>query len=1124
MSNRLEYLSDLLAGVLTPPLSSPLEPEIIMVQSKGMARWVSMALARQHGICANCWFPFPNAFFNYLFKKLDPELPEVSPFDPEKMVWRILSGLKECLTLEEFEPLKSYLGTEATRPEWGLKGFQLARRITDTFDQYLMFRPEMILKWDRGHERHWQAVLWRKLMQGETHPHRASLVRTFLSAVNDRTIAPADLPERVTVFGISALPPYHMTILSALSNLIPVHLFVMNPCREFWGDIVSGREQNHTSRGRTHQGVPAEDLHLERGNSLLASMGTLGRDFFDLLEGSDAQIDEAFVDPLAETSDTDPLPADRNSECLPGADAPRAHGAAPGQADAGNLLLTLQSHILNLIDGETIDPKPPMDPQDTSIQIHSCHSPMREVEVLRDRVLHMFAADRGLQPQDILIMTPDIDTYAPLIEAVFGGPGDETGRMPFSIADQGLTQASDIIDPFFDLLVLPRHRYSAPHVLNILESEAVRRKFGLVDLDMDLIRQWVEETAIRWGIDEQDRENQGFPGFPENSWSAGIKRLLLGYAMPAQEGTLYAGILPYDAVEGGDTLVLGRFVAFIDRLFAHTAGLDMPRPPQGWTGVLNTLLETLFDPDDTMQAEAQSLRETFHHLREMSAVDGRPYEGKITLNGVTAYIRQHLQQGTTDQGFMTAGMTFCRLLPMRSVPRKVICLLGMNSRDYPRETVRIGFDVMAQKPRPGDRSRRNDDRYLFLETLLSARQTLYISYVGQSIQDNSLIPPSVLVSELLDYVEGAFRAPEGEITAIRPRDRMVTVHRLQPFHPDYFRDNKTLFSYSQDLCEAARHLVAPSKPDAPFITIGLSPPEAEFKEITVNDLCAFFAHPAKYLLRKRLHIQLKEETALPEVGEPFELSGLENYHMAQDLLAKRLSGHDLHPLFAVRKAAGRLPHGEVGRHTYETLCRQIEAFSQKTQPYLTQPLAPLDINLEMDGFRVTGRLHSLYTDHRFAYRYALVKVRDRLTLWIQHLILNAVSNTGYPQTSILAGLTKQKKDRVWAAWRYHPMGSEESAAHLKTLLTHYRAGLTRPLHFFPESAYAYVWALRKKGKSRQEALDHARGSWQGRAFSRGERQDPYYRYSFRDTDPLDEQFEKIACEILGPLVADQDIA
>ncbi|MDZ7697407.1 MAG: exodeoxyribonuclease V subunit gamma [Deltaproteobacteria bacterium] len=1085
VSNRLEILGRILSETLASPLPGPLDREVILVQSKGMEHWIATVLARHHGICANIWFPFPNAFFNWLFKKLVPELPEISPFDPEKMTWDILRCLPDCLETAAFAPLRAYLGDDSRDPGWGVKGLQLADRIADTFDQYLLFRPEMVTGWERGEETHWQAMLWQRLMEGKDPLHRAALVRRFLSAVDDPKVTWEGLPERIAVFGISALPPYHMAILNGLSHVIEVNLFIMNPCREFWGDILPDRELARRSRAPASKGVTLIDLHLEKGNSLLASMGRLGRDFFDLVEGLDPETVEAFEAPPAGTG-------------------------------WHRLLSTIQSHILNLEDAERLEAKIPVAPEDTSIQVHSCHSPMREVEVLHDRILDMLASDPGLQPRDILVMAPDIDAYASFIDAVFAA-ADLTRRIPYRIADRDIRATSDIVDTFLSILDLPGERFSAPAVLNILESEAVRNCFGLADGDLDLIRKWVEETAIRWGIDETDRAARGVPGLEENTWAAGMKRLLLGYALSGQGERMFQGILPYDDMEGGETAVLGAFVHFVEVLFTRTRGLDTPRTPRAWTDTLHGLLDEMFLPHETDQADVQLLWKAFHDLREMSDTDGEPFEDPVTLNGVRAYLNRRLEQRPSGAGFMTAGMTCCSLLPMRSIPFRVICLLGMNNSDYPRESIRPGFDLMAARPRPGDRSRRHDDRYIFLEALLSARTTLYISYVGQSIQDNSMAPPSVLVSELLDYMDEGFEIRPGTI-----RDHVVTDHRLQPFHPDYFKKGKTLFSYSTDLLDAARRLRQPPGAVSPFITGRLSEPESEFKAVTVDDLCGFLANPARYLLQKRLGLHLEQETVPLRDSEPFDLEGLERYRMAQDLISRRLAGEDLGALFECRKAAGRLPHGEVGQYTFETLCQDLTVFSDKTAGYMddTQK-APLDAALDVGGFRLTGRLHNIYPGHLFQHRYAVIKARDRLRIWVHHLVLNAAAGTGYPCNSVLAGLKKRTRERVWWACEYGALEPQRALRILDALLRVYWEGLIRPLHFFPDSAYRYARDLLEKGKSAQEALDAAKRIWTGSDFSRGEGDDPHYRLCFRETDPLDAAFEAVSEEVFGPLLAHQ---
>ena len=454
---------------------------------------------------------------------------------------------------------------------------------------------------------------------------------------------------------------------------------------------------------------------------------------------------------------------------------------------------------------------------------------MREIEVLQDRLLEMFQTDPTLLPRDILVMTPDIKTYAPFIQAVFSIPKDDPRWIPFSIADRGVREESKVIDSFLNLLDLHGSRLGASQVLGVLESPSVQKRFGLSEADLELIHRWVRETGIRWGIDGESRGRLGLPGFQENTWRAGMERMLLGYAMPDQDGQMFAGILPYDRIEGGDASVLGNFLGFVERLFVSVKELDELRTLEEWSAFLAALLEEFFLPDEETARDVKVIRQTLHDLAGKQALSG--FNEKIGLDVIKSYLKTFLEAEGFGFGFLTGGVTFCAMLPMRSIPFKVICLAGMDDDTYPRQTKPLGFDLMAKNPRPGDRSRRNDDRYLFLEAILSAREKLYISYVGQSIQDNSPIPPSVLVSELTDYIRQGFEVPGKET-----REQIVTKHRLQAFSPDYFKEKGKLFSYSTENFEASQRAIQRREDPVPFISKGLSEPGEEWKTIDLDQL------------------------------------------------------------------------------------------------------------------------------------------------------------------------------------------------------------------------------------------------------------------------------------------------
>ncbi len=1075
-SNRLENLAEALAEVLRTPLGSVLDEEIIVVQSRGMERWVSMQLAQRHGICANYRFPFPNTFVHEVFRKVIPDLPECSPFAPKIMTWRIMKLLPSSITKPGFESLRIYLGDT----QGNLKRFQLSERIADTFDQYLLFRPEMIFRWEGGEEEQWQAVLWRELVKGGEERHRAALGKAFFEAIEESPTEIKGVPERVSVFGISALPRFHVQVLAAISQFTQINVFLMNPCREFWGDIVTDWEIKRTTARQGTRDLTVEELHLEKGNSLLASMGTLGRDYFDLVNEFGCEEFSSFEDP--------------------GED---------------NLLSCLQSDILNLRDRQQrLDGKKIVAAHDTSIQIHSCHSPTREIEALHDRLLDLFEKDPSLLPKDILVMTPDIETYAPYIQAVFDIPADDSRRIPFTISDRSIRKESEIIDTFLAILDLQGSRFGASQVFAILESPAVQRRLGFLEEDLDLVRKWVRDTRIRWGIDREGRSQLGLPALAENTWKAGLERLMLGYAMPGQDENMFGGILPYDHIEGGETSVLGRLLEFAEQLFAHVTSLGQPRTLDEWSKTLTGLLDRFFMPVEDREGEMQVIRRTLNDLGDMQEM--AVFDEEVDINVIKWHLGHYLEREGLGFGFITGGVTFCAMLPMRSIPFKIICLVGMNGDAYPRQSKPSGFDLIAKHPKPGDRSRRNDDRYLFLEAMLSAREKLYISYVGQSIQDNSLIPPSVLVSELMDYIEVGFEIPGKKIL-----DHVFTRHRLQAFSSEYFKKDEKLFSYSEENCQAAKRILEAREAPVPFVSRGLSDPEEEWKTVDLNDLCTFFGNPARFLVNKRLGIHLEERASILEEREAFDIKGLEKYLLEENLVERKLAGGNPGDFLPLARASGKLPHGTLGECIFEALSQGVESFLEKTEPYLKETtLGPLEVDLRVSGFNLRGRIDGIYPERLLHYRYARVRPRDRLKVWIHHLALNSLMPDKYPRSSMLAGLDPgNRRESVWVAWEYSPVENSEEI--LGRLLEEYWAGLLRPLHFFPDSSWTYAHMLLEKNKPGENALKNACSTWTGSDYSRGECEDPYYQLCFGNTDPLDSEFQRIAEEIFRPFLGHQ---
>lgn len=1121
-SNRVEHLIQALAKVVSVPLSNPLDKDIIVVQSRGMERWVSMKLAEQLGVWANGWFPFPHSMIWYLFKDILNFLPDTSVFEPKVMTWHLMAILPQWVSHPEFIELYHYLQDDESE----VKQFQFAWQVANLFDQYIIYRPQWLADWENNtqpqelendNEARWQAILWRALVQQFGTHHPAKLREDFFQQLLQVGVDKKLSLTRLAVFGISALPPFHLEMLAKLGSVIDVHIFLLNPCQVYWGDIVSDSEIAHRTVPLEGKPKTPEDLYLEKGNTLLASWGKMGRDFIDMLNEY-PQIEHKYF-------------------------------ATPGEI---NLLRCIQSDILHLQERDESN-RQLISTEDNSCQIHTCHSRMREVEVLHDQLLARFEANKNLLPKDIVVMVPDIESYAPLIEAVFATTPEPHKKIPFSIADRSLRNKSALINAFFAILELSQSRFTISEVLNILETPAVRKCFGLLEADLALIRHWINQTGIRWGIDAENRAEMNLPAFEENTWRAGLKRLLLGYALPPsplsplaqpieptteleeksttskpekilpdREERLFQHLLPFEGVEGSEALVLGKLVTFAEALFDYVEQFKQSRPVSHWVAFLKQLLARFFIPEEAN--EADEIQMVHHRLNQLLEETQRVnFNLAISYPVLLLYLRQILEaQAQPDEfpfNFITGSVLFCAMRPMRSIPFEGICLLGMNDQDYPRSTKRVNFDLISQNPSRGDRSRRENDRYLFLEALLSARQFLYISYVGQSVHDNTVIPPSVLVSELQDYIGNNFIQP----------DHLVIQHPLQAFSPRYFNQTEMrLFSYSDEYCTASTALLTEGQGlsrllnqnyflEKHFFQQPLPESElgVEWQVCDINRLIRFLIHPTQFLLTQRLGIELpSEENVWADETEPFEIKGLQRYALTQTLVEKQLANRDLKAYQAVTKAKGLLPHGRIGDYLYSRMTEEIQFFIAQVQQAMREKKRDsLTVNLTFGNKRLIGRLGGLRSEHLVYYRYGKLKAKDHIRMWIYHLILNSLPNDSLPQHSLLIGAN--------GTFEYQPV--KNSLAILQQLLeNYYWQGLKQPLAFFAESSMTYVERLRQ-GKTEAEAFEQAWNTWRGNDFAKGEKDDEYYQLCFGqwgEKTPLENaSFRGLARQFFEPLLA-----
>ncbi len=1113
-SNKTEALCDALAEILARRSSSdPFHQETIIVQSRGMERWLTHQLAEKWGICANIGFLQPNGYILKLHHLLFPEQKGKKAYDNSFLTFRILALLPSLEDKPAFAPLFRYLAPKegASMQENALKRYRLCSHIADLMNRYTVFRPDFTESWEKGtktwmkglpreltENQQWQAELFSMLHQGEPRLHYAMMTKGILSSLsrNGGMLIQNHTP-RISLFGLAAIPPLHLEFFSALSEHIEVNLFLMSPSKEYWGYIRSEREiARFMCREEVkRRNLKEEDLHFESGNRLLASWGKVGRERISLFEELGEQKSEIY----------DYYPEEK--------------------AEQNNITMlhAVQNDILLLQEGEkgknnTDDKKPHcIGGDDESLLIHQCPDPMREAEALHDYLLARFDEDNSLEPRDILVMMPDIEEWAPIIKAVFTKEKHDKTSIPFRIADRPDHETEQLISALTHLLALPAKRFSISEVTDLFTHPLIYPAFHLKEEELPLLINTLRRAGARWGIDAEHKKELGLPGFKENSWEQAVQRILIGFAMngeASQNQRLCTGtdVHPLPGIEGKEYFALGHFLDFFHKLRMWKEELKKPLNMAEWREKTEELIQDFFTPPEentTTVALHQSIVQLQQVVHEMSE---EAEEAQLKEAIPPAVFLEHLVTTLKKRGeshrFLTGSVTFSAMLPLRSIPFKVICLLGLDEISFPRSHRPPNFDLMAASPRPGDRSPGQEDRYLFLETVLSARNNLLLSYSGSrtSKPQGEEPLPSLLVQELEEYLQECFtikgeNSTPADITALYRRK-----HPLHPFSPRYFQEEEPqLYSYSETNRITAEAGIKQRETVPVFCTFPPSPPQDNTAALTgsppvketlqLQEVLNFFKNPAKIYLKEELCISFYEEN-IPKETESFSLDGLEKY-----LLRNEIIMHDEKEALSRRlNAEGRLPHGDIGRMVFRQEVQEVTRALIPFQKWMKKEKLSLNANLNFRGIRIKGTIASLYDGRFLSVSPGRCNSSRLLQLWIQHLFVTLVmKQEGKTPRPSYCSFPGEKKKQTLQGFKV-PDNPEE---HFGLFIALYLQRHQGPLRFYPETAK--TWVERRNPSACTTA-------WEGNDYSKGGEQQkdeialvergqkpPYSEPSFQET-------------------------
>lgn len=1048
---RLEPLFERLADAIAADPLPPLQRETILVaQNKGLRAWLTNALARAHGCAASLDLRAPLTFATDLARTLVPEsrAPEGRhPFDAAPLAWRLAPILDVLGPEPVWDPLRAYLDRT------GGQAMPLATRLAQLFDDYQVYRPDVLAAWAEGEDpaadfTHgaWQAALWRRLHADAPCLDRAESLQTLADALrqSDGEAVRRALPPRVSVFGALLFPPLYYRVLAEVARHVPVTLYAVTV-----GD------------------GPHTDPHR---HPLLRALAGRTADYWTVLADLDAPPPERLAADVGAVGDA-AAPALRQLQAALAADVPPA---APVPLDSG----------------------------DRSIRILDAHSPTRELEALRDALLDAFDTVEGLRPADVLVLVPDLPTYAPLVDAVFGAES-ATGdglRLPYHVVDHPHAPALRVVEAFAKALRLHDGRVTASDLLDLLGYPLVRRAAGIDEGELPRLRQWVAEAGVCWGLDADRKARFGLPEDDLHTWRFGLDRLLLG-VMTGDDAGLVLGHLPCDAVglDGAD--LLGRFCEWAEALFRSLDALDHVRPLAEWPEHLLLFLDGVFAPEDDEEVEAVVfLRQAaldLATLGELADAPGAPVSFRTVrahLDGATATFERR-------EPVLTGRITVADPLVLRHAPHRVVAVLGLGDGVWPRPETPLAFDLLAHDPRPGDAAPRQMEKQLFVDAVLAARDRLILSTVGRSQKDNS----SKAASVVLDAFRDAVRRHWGEDAR-----RFEETHRLQPFDGVYFADGP-LRSF------AAHHHVRPEEAAeaAPFLTGEPLPDLEPQEEVSLAELADAWTNPSRYVVKRRLRVSLDLDEDAVRDDEPVALDGLGRYGVRQVVLAGVLDGLDDEAIAARLLRSGLLPGGAPGaawlRQAREAVLPVAEAVRQ------WGPAEPLAVALDVEGGRVVGTVERTGPEGVLRYRPGSVRPKDLVGAWLDHLAVCA----GRTATTTAVGTRD--------SCHFAPLPADDARMLLQGLVRGYRAIRQAVPPLFERASHTYAdkmskaqrqaWLDRILARERAAAglgdgahngvpdindwaLKQAGRAFQGGFGRTGDREDAYVSLAVRGRDPF----------------------
>ena len=1032
-SNRAEFLAQLLAQQLIDQQPGPLETLEVMVNTWPTSRWLGEQLAVANGISSLVRFPFPGSRFRELVRQvLDLPPKEADPWRANQLVWPVLELLPELLEQPAALPLKRWLdGREGGRQPQALSRdrWQLARMIADAFDDYALYRADQLAQWSASPssaETDWQPLLWRRLADQLNRPPFGLQVRDAIDRLRRGVVSADSLPKRLRLFGISALAPVQVDLIQALSGVLDVEVYLLTPCPDLWQRCGSRRELLQEAWLE-----PPDGRWLEAAPRLEASFGRMGAEFQQLLEGSgDVQLGER-----------------REGDLF--ASPVQMAAASPGSP---SLLEQLQEQLVDPDQSGGLH----RIAKDQSLLFQAAPGPWREVQLVRDRILQWLAADPDLAPRDVLVMTPQVDRYAPLLNSVFNDADAIGVDLPWRLTDRTQQSSPGLSMAMLNLLELAAGRLTATGLEQWLANPALQELQGLSSEDCTLMTRVLQHTGFRWGLDATERGGDETHGL---RWC--LDRWLLGLVLPVRDGLAPAGAAPFQWELDPERLV--RWWTLLDRMARMLEQFRRPQTCAAWVALLQSVLQELFGDGRAWSGELQTWTAALEDWR-LRAVDCAL---ELDIAVVLEVLNEALSVDSGRFGHRTGSLTISALEPMRAIPHKVIVLMGLDGAVFPRPNQRPGFHLLEQHRRLGDPRGSDQDRYVLLEALMSARRHLLISWCGRNERTGEAQPPAAPVEQWLAQLQQELSSSS--------TDGLVLTPAANPLARSNFQIEAPLSCDRRQL--EARRWLDRSRPEPqqalawpPAWTFPLADSRISSKPeepLVFEELLRWMHQPQAAWLRSK-GLRPGEGIDAVEDLDPLELNALERYQLLDQNLEPLLVAGTLPDWPSLLAGQGVMPAGAGAALEQQELADRWQCLRRQLDS-----LGPC----RREGVVIEGVLRPLVFagETQVVVQAGMLSVRGVMRGWLQHLHLCRLTPT---PTAVIARSTRAIGAEIHLHWMALP--ADQAEEQLVTLQRLAQQGMHQCWPVPPKSGWQMVWHEQRKPGT---GLDRFRTCWQEECLS-----------------------------------------